>query len=49
MLRYHQEIKTKEVKAEKESTVKLQKIASSIAKEVRQFWVNVEKVLYIKK
>ena len=45
MLRYHQEIKTKEVKAEKESTVKLQKIASSIAKEVRQFWVNVEKVL----
>jgi hypothetical protein len=44
VLKHHQELKSKEVKAEKEETVRLRRIASSIAREVKQFWANVEKV-----
>ena len=44
MLKYHQEQKSKEVKAEKEESVRLRKIATSIAKEIKQFWSSVEKV-----
>ena len=45
MLKYHQEQKSKEVKAEKEESVRLRKIAASIAKEIKQFWSSVEKVI----
>lgn len=44
VLKHHQEQRSKEVKAEKEETGRLRRIASSIAKEVKQFWANVEKV-----
>lgn len=47
VLKHHQELKSKEVKAEKEETVRLRRIASSIAREVKQFWANVEKVNFI--
>jgi len=33
------------VKAEKEESVRLRKIAASIAKEIKQFWSSVEKVV----
>ena len=45
VLKYHQEQKSKEVKAEKEESVRLRKIAASIAKEIKQFWSSVEKVV----
>lgn len=44
VLKYHQEQKSKEVKAEKEESVRLRKIAASISKEIKQFWSSVEKV-----
>ena len=43
-MKYHQEQKSKEVKAEKEESVRLKKIAASISKEIKQFWASVEKV-----
>lgn len=45
VLKYHQEQKSKEVKAEKEESVRLKKIAASISKEIKQFWSSVEKVI----
>ncbi|XP_068750575.1 helicase domino-like isoform X1 [Montipora capricornis] len=48
VLKYHQEQKSKEVKAEKEESVRLKKIAASIAKEIKQFWSSVEKVVQYK-
>lgn len=42
--RYHQEKHAKEVKAEREETQKLRRIAGNIAKEIRTFWSNIEKV-----
>ena len=44
-MKYHQEQKSKEVKAEKEESVRLKKIAASISKEIKQFWSSVEKVI----
>ena len=46
VLRYHQEQKSKEIKAEKEETVRMRRIAGSVAKEVKQFWASVEKVIF---
>lgn len=48
VLKYHQEQRSKEVKAEKEESVRLRKIAASIAKEIKQFWGSVEKVVQYK-
>lgn len=47
VLKYHQEQRSKEVKAEKEESVRLRKIAASIAKEIKQFWGSVEKVFFL--
>ncbi|XP_053328053.1 helicase SRCAP [Spea bombifrons] len=46
--RHHEELKQKEERARREEQAKLRRIANSIAKEVRQFWSNVEKVVQFK-
>lgn len=42
--KFHLEQKLREERAEKEAEQKLKRIASIIAKEIKQFWANVEKV-----
>ena len=42
--RYHQELHQKELKAEKEESLKLRRIAGNMAKIVKEFWSNIEKV-----
>ena len=42
--RYHQELQQKEVRAEKEEAQRLKRIASNMAKMVKEFWNNIEKV-----
>ena len=42
--KYFQEQEQKEQKAEEEEGKKLKKIASQIAKHVKEFWSNIEKV-----
>ncbi|XP_044159841.1 helicase SRCAP isoform X2 [Bufo gargarizans] len=48
VVRHHEELKQKEERARREEQAKLRRIATSIAKEVRQFWTNVEKVVQFK-
>lgn len=48
VVRHHEELKQKEERARREEQAKLRRIAMSIAKEVRQFWSNVEKVVQFK-
>ncbi|XP_078508971.1 helicase SRCAP isoform X2 [Lissotriton helveticus] len=48
VIRHHEDLKQKEEKAKREEQAKLRRIASSVAKEVRQFWTNVEKVVQFK-
>ncbi|XP_018431217.1 PREDICTED: helicase SRCAP-like [Nanorana parkeri] len=48
VVRHHDELKQKEERARREEQAKLRRIATSIAKEVRQFWSNVEKVVQFK-
>ncbi|XP_053551077.1 helicase SRCAP [Bombina bombina] len=48
VVRHHEEQKQKEERARREEQAKLKRIAISIAKEVRQFWSNVEKVVQFK-
>ncbi|XP_070205034.1 helicase domino-like isoform X4 [Littorina saxatilis] len=45
---YFKEQEQKEVKAEKEEGIKLKKIASHMAKMVKEFWTNIEKVVQYK-
>lgn len=42
--KHFQELEQKEVRAEKEEAQKLKKIAGQIARQVREFWNNIEKV-----
>lgn len=44
VMKYHQEKEMKAEKAEKEEQMKLRRIASQVAKEIKQFWSNIEKV-----
>lgn len=44
VLRYHQERADDEKKAEKEESGRLRRIAGQIAKQVKDFWSNIEKV-----
>jgi len=44
VVRHFQEQQQKEVKAEKEDALKLKRIASNLAKCVKEFWTNIEKV-----
>ncbi|XP_069134718.1 helicase domino-like isoform X2 [Argopecten irradians] len=46
--KYFQELEQKEIRAEKEEAQKLKRIAGQIAKQVREFWTNVEKVVQYK-
>ncbi|XP_043536019.1 helicase SRCAP isoform X2 [Chiloscyllium plagiosum] len=48
VLRFHEEQRQKEEKAKRDEQVKLRRIAASIAKDVKQFWTNVEKVVQFK-
>ncbi|XP_030631002.1 helicase SRCAP [Chanos chanos] len=48
VMRYHEELRQKEERAKREEQAKLRRVASSIAKEVRAFWSNVEKVVQYK-
>ena len=43
-MKFHQDKKMKEQRAKKEESAKLKRIASSMAKEIKQFWQAVEKV-----
>lgn len=44
VIRHHEEQRQKEERARREEQAKLRRIASTMAKDVRQFWSNVEKV-----
>lgn len=44
VVRHHEELRQKEEKAKRDEHAKIRKIASNIAKEIRSFWTNVEKV-----
>ncbi len=46
--RYHADIHQKELKAEKEEGQRLKRIAGQMAKMVREFWTNIEKVVQYK-
>uniref|UniRef100_A0A8C9W8P2 Snf2-related CREBBP activator protein n=1 Tax=Scleropages formosus TaxID=113540 RepID=A0A8C9W8P2_SCLFO len=48
VMRHHEEQRQKEEKIKREEQAKLRRVASSIAKEVRAFWSNVEKVVQFK-
>ncbi|XP_039620982.1 helicase SRCAP isoform X2 [Polypterus senegalus] len=48
VMRHHEELRQKEEKAKRDEQAKLRRIASSIAKEVKTFWSNVEKVVQFK-
>ncbi|KAJ8043053.1 Helicase domino [Holothuria leucospilota] len=45
---YHRDKQAKEIKAERDEANRLRKIAANIAKEVKQFWINIEKVVQYK-
>lgn len=46
VLKHFQDKASAAAKAEKEEEQRLRKIASFVAKEIRTFWANVEKVLF---
>lgn len=48
VVRFHEEQKQKEERAKKEELSKLRRIAANIAKEVKYFWTNIEKVVQFK-
>ena len=48
VMKYHQDKKSLAERAEKEELLRMKKIASNIAKQVRQFWSDVEKVFEAK-
>ena len=41
---YYRELEMQQVRTEKEEALKLRKVASSIAKEVKHFWDSIQKV-----
>ena len=41
---YFRELEMQQVRTEKEESLKLRKIASSIAKEIKHFWDSIQKV-----
>ena len=44
-MKYHQDKRMKEQRVKKEESARLKRIASSIAKEMKNFWQSVEKVI----
>ena len=45
--KYHLEQHQKELRAEKDEVQRLHRIAANLAKMVKEFWSNVEKVLFL--
>ena len=45
--KHFQDLEQKELKAEKEEGMKLKKIAGQMAKMVKEFWSNIEKVCWV--
>lgn len=45
VMKYHQDKQCQAEKAEKEELIRLKKIASNIAKQIKQFWGDIEKVV----
>ncbi|XP_022250926.1 helicase domino-like [Limulus polyphemus] len=48
VVKYHQERQMKAEKAEKEELQRLKRIAGQVAKEIKQFWANIEKLVEYK-
>ncbi|XP_064459250.1 helicase domino-like isoform X2 [Ornithodoros turicata] len=48
MMKYHQEREQKAERAEKEELQRLRKIAGQVAKEIKLFWTNIEKLVEYK-
>ncbi|CAN7985968.1 unnamed protein product [Ixodes hexagonus] len=48
VLKYHQERELKAERAEKEELQKLRRIAGQVAKEIKSFWANIEKLVEFK-
>lgn len=48
VLKYHQERDLKAERAEKEELQKLRRIAGQVAKEIKLFWANIEKLVEFK-
>ncbi len=44
VMKYHTDKRMKEQRVKKEESARLKRIASSISKEIKQFWQSVEKV-----
>jgi len=42
--KHFQELQQRELRAEREDVLKMKRIASAVAKMVREFWSNIEKV-----
>ena len=47
--KYHRDVRERRSKIEREENQKMRKIASTVAKEVMQFWSNVEKIVMFKR
>ena len=45
--KHFQELQQKELRAEREDVQKMRRIASSVSKIVREFWSNIEKVVFL--
>jgi len=42
--KHFQELQQRELRAEREDVLRMKRVASAIAKMVREFWTNIEKV-----
>ncbi|KAH7957191.1 hypothetical protein HPB52_015940 [Rhipicephalus sanguineus] len=48
VLRYHQEREQRAERAEREELQRLRRVAAQVAKEIKQFWANIEKLVEFK-
>ncbi|KAK8769146.1 hypothetical protein V5799_014390 [Amblyomma americanum] len=48
VLRYHQERELRAERAEREELQRLRRVAAQVAKEIKQFWANIEKLVEFK-
>ncbi|XP_054919967.1 helicase domino isoform X3 [Dermacentor andersoni] len=48
VLRYHQEREQRAERAEREELQRLRRVAAQVAKEIKQFWTNIEKLVEFK-
>lgn len=45
-MKYHQDKEMRKQRAEKEEQQRLRRICTTLAKEVKQFWSQIDKVIY---